>query len=41
MAKKLRKARERLQARQASYEQTIRDPKIIQPLAFKRPGRLK
>lgn len=41
MAKKLRKARERLQARQSSYEATIKDPKVTQPLAFKRPGRLK
>lgn len=41
MAKRLRKARERLQARQASYEQTIKDPKVTNPAAFKRPGRLK
>lgn len=41
MAKILRKARARLQARQMDYEKTVSDPKVINKQSYKRPGSLK
>ena len=41
MAKRLRKARARLQARQMDYQKTMNDPNVKQKLAFKMPGSLK
>lgn len=41
MAKRLRKARERLHARQMDHEKTMRDPSVKNKQAFRMPGSLK